>query len=29
MKAEAERGLWDGAIVGKFFSLLALRENAA
>jgi putative two-component system response regulator len=29
MHAEAESGLWDGTIVGEFFSMLALRENAA
>jgi putative two-component system response regulator len=29
MHAEAERGLWDGRIVGEFFSMLALREHAA
>ncbi len=29
MRAEAESGLWDGAIVDEFFSMLALREHAA
>jgi len=29
MRAEAESGLWDGTIVGEFFSMLALREDAA
>jgi len=29
MRAEAESGLWDGNIVGEFFSMLALREHAA
>jgi putative two-component system response regulator len=29
MCAEAECGLWDGAIVGEFFSMMALREHAA
>jgi len=29
MHAEAARGLWDGTIVGEFFSMLAMRENAA
>lgn len=29
MRAEAECGLWDGIIVGEFFSMLALREDAA
>ncbi len=29
MRAEAEAGLWDGTIVGEFFSMLALREDAA
>ena len=29
MMAEARSGLWDGAIVAEFFSMLALRENAA
>ena len=29
MMAEADSGLWDGAIVSKFFSMLALREYAA
>jgi putative two-component system response regulator len=29
MRAEAENGLWDGAIVADFFSMLALREHAA
>jgi putative two-component system response regulator len=29
MNLEAEGGLWDGAIVGEFFSMLELRENAA
>jgi len=29
MRAEAERGLWDGRIVDEFFSMLALREYAA
>ena len=29
MLAEAQRGLWDGEIVGEFFSMMALREDAA
>jgi putative two-component system response regulator len=29
MRSEAESGLWDGSIVGEFFSMLALREHAA
>jgi len=29
MRDESERGLWDGVIVGEFFSMLALREDAA
>jgi putative two-component system response regulator len=29
MQYEAEHGLWDGRIVGEFFSMLALREDAA
>jgi putative two-component system response regulator len=29
MFAEADRGLWDTRIVGEFFSMLALREDAA
>jgi putative two-component system response regulator len=29
MLAEAQSGLWDGAIVRKFFSMMALHENAA
>ena len=29
MRAEAECGLWDGTIVNEFFSMLALREDAA
>jgi putative two-component system response regulator len=29
MHAEAESGLWDGAIVGELFSMLASRKDAA
>jgi putative two-component system response regulator len=29
MRAEAESGLWDGAIVGELFSMLASRKDAA
>ena len=29
MFAEAERGLWDKKMIGEFFSMLALREDAA
>jgi putative two-component system response regulator len=29
MRAEAEHGLWDGKIVAEFFSMLALRADAA
>ena len=29
MLAEAQSGLWDGAIVREFFSMMALREDAA
>lgn len=29
MRVESERGLWDGVIVGEFFSMLAMREDAA
>ena len=29
MLAEAQSGLWDGSIVREFFSMMALRENAA
>ena len=29
MFSEADRGLWDKMIVGEFFSMLALREDAA
>ena len=29
MLAEADRGLWDKKIVGEFFSMLQLREDAA
>jgi putative two-component system response regulator len=29
MRAESERGLWDGTIVGEFFSMIKVRENAA
>ncbi len=29
MHAEAQCGLWDGAIVGEFFSMLASRKDAA
>lgn len=29
MQAEAKSGLWDGAIVGEFFSMLAARKDAA
>jgi putative two-component system response regulator len=29
MRAESESGLWDGAIVEEFFSMMALRKDAA
>ncbi len=29
MQAEARLGFWDGSIVGEFFSMLSLREDAA
>jgi putative two-component system response regulator len=29
MQAEAESGLWDGSIVGEFFSMLSARKDAA